>query len=327
MRLDFAVRALAAALILALLMTGCSLFQPSKEDNSQPQDESDSVSDNEDAEYPLRFFGANLYSRPGIIVSLSPSITEKLGDLGLGDRLEGISDYCEDAGETGRARCGTTLMPDLERIESLSPHLLLTEAGLSDDDLVSIQQMGIEVAVIPRAKDAEQLKENYLNIATLLEGKKTGAAIGAAFNRKLDGRLEGLRQNAPEEPKNAIYLRLLDFTLATGDTLEGNLMELIGLNNIAKGYKNWEYPESEARGEEGRKDFVSLDFIFCDKKSVTIKMLEKSEFYKGLDAVLKDRYLYIDSSVFERQGLRMFDELERMQLYAKGEIPGSKDEE
>lgn len=312
------------ALILAAGFTGCGAISKPDVDS---QDESAEADVLPDEEFPVSLNGASLESRPGIIVSLSPAITEKLADLGLQNRLEGISDYCDAPEGHERARVGTARLLDMDKLETLSPHLVLTEVEFTEAESSKIASFGAKIAVIPRADSISGVLENYKSLAMLLEGKRTGAALGEAFEKKFRQKYEPIVKNGLEEPKNAIYLRLLDFTVATGDTLEGSLMEEIGLNNIAKDRTEWTYPEEEANSDEDRQSFVSLDYIFCDKRSVTIKMLEKSSFYKGLDVVLKDRYLYIDSTAFERQTLRMLDELDRMRLYALGEIPGSKETE
>lgn len=318
--------ALLLAAALAAALTGCLGSGSGKDESSKDTDETDTeAADN--FEYPVSAGGAVLESRPGIVVSLSPSVTEKLYDLGLEDRLDGISDYCDEPDGFGRARCGTSLTPDLDMIEGISPHLLLTDVELSDTTSAALHGMGVEVAVIPRASTAVDLKDNYANIARLMEGERTGSALGTAFNKSLGQRLDAIAAGALSTPKNAIYLRLLDFTVATGDTLENEMMELLGLNNIARDYTGWQYPEGDATSAGGKADFESLDFIFCDSRSVTIKMLENSEFYKGLNAVRKDYYLYIDNSAFERQTMRMLDELERMQEYITGgSAGGSMDE-
>lgn len=319
------------SLILALLLlagfAGCNAF--SRPGTGSPDEAAESLPE-EDLEYPVSINGASLAFRPGIIVSLSPAITEKLGDLGLQSRLEGISDYC-DAPEgfesAGGARVGTAQRPDIDEITKLSPHLVLTEVELTEAEASAVAAAGAQLAVIPRAGDIGGVLKNYNTLAVLLEGRRTGAALGEAFEKRFMQRYGTIIENGLTEPKNAVYLRELDFTVATGDTLEGWLMDQMGLHNIAGDYTGWTYPGEDAESEAGRENFKSIDFIFCDKRAVTIKMLENSSFYKGLNAVLKDYYLYIDSTAFERQTLRMLDELDRMRLYALGEIPGSKDEQ
>ena len=97
---------------------------------------------------------------------------------------------------------------------------------------------------------------------------------------------------------------MLDFTVATGDTFEGAMLETIGFENVAGAYGGWTYP----------LDFISQydpDVIFCNE-DITIPMLEQNANYKGLQATIHDIVYSYDFTAFERQGKRMFDMLEDM---------------
>jgi iron complex transport system substrate-binding protein len=60
------------------------------------------------------------------IVSTSPSMTEMLFALGLGDRVVGVSQFCRYPPQvTSLPRVGTVLRPDLERIVTLRPDLVV----------------------------------------------------------------------------------------------------------------------------------------------------------------------------------------------------------
>ncbi len=69
----------------------------------------------------------HLADPPQRIVSLVPSLTESLFDLGAGDRLVGITDFCRppQAEEAHIKRIGGTKAPDVEAIVQLSPDLVL----------------------------------------------------------------------------------------------------------------------------------------------------------------------------------------------------------
>jgi iron complex transport system substrate-binding protein len=311
------------ALFLAgvLLLAGCNIGAGEPE---EPPPESvepeESQAPEPDPEYPVEFFGAVLESRPGKVVSLSPALTEKLHEMGFDDRLEGCSDYDEFRGD--KIACGTAQTPDIAAIEGIAPHILFTEIALPEEDEQELRDFGVEIAVIPHAANFTELLGNYQSMAMLMDGKKTGAALGGAYCEVLDERMRELEQNALEEPKVAVYLAQLDYTMATGDTLESELMEKVGFINIAKDQKGWEYPEEDANAEADREKFRKIDFIYCDRDSVTMPMMEKSEFWRGLNCVLKDYYLYIDSTAFDLQTGRMLDELERMVGYANGDVEG-----
>jgi ABC-type Fe3+-hydroxamate transport system substrate-binding protein len=65
-------------------------------------------------------------------VSTSPSITETLFALGLGDRVVGVSQYCRYPDEARRVpKIGGFLEPDVELIARLGPDLVIVHAGPS----------------------------------------------------------------------------------------------------------------------------------------------------------------------------------------------------
>jgi len=279
--------------------------------------EEDSQAEPVDPEYPVTVAGATLAERPGSVVSLAASLTEKLYDLGLEERLAGVprhTAYPEAA--TRLPDCGTALEPDMEAILALEPELVVSEADLSRESLDILAEADIQVAVLPRANSVRELLDIYRSLAVLLEGAVTGGELGDDFGADMEDRLDELSAAAlaaKTEDVPVLYLRMLDFTIATGDTLEGELMRNLGLVNIAEEYEKWKYPPEEAAGA-GREDFAAVQMIFCGEKDVPISALEGSGFYKGLPAVLKDWHIYIDPEIFEAQGLRMLDELGRMAL-------------
>jgi iron complex transport system substrate-binding protein len=67
---------------------------------------------------------------PSRIVSTSPSITETLFALGLGDHVVGVSSYCRYPEPVNRLpRVGSFLKPDTEAIVRLHPDLVIVHAG------------------------------------------------------------------------------------------------------------------------------------------------------------------------------------------------------
>lgn len=319
MKLRSVLTALTALLLMTFLI-GCNLFGDRKEPSPGPVSESEE--EELDPEYPVSAGGVQLLARPGKVISLAPSLTEKLFDLGMTDRLTGVSDYCDyPSAVADLPPCGTAQLPDVEVIAALEPHLVLAEAELPEEAAAFLAEQGIPVAVFPHAESLSGLMENYIDLARLLEGEVSGAAMGRYFSQEYQGMLSGLSEAAgralgENSPKTVLYLRLLDFTVATGDTFENELLRAIHLQNLAEDYTGWTYPEEEAKTPEGQAGFAGVDIIYMDEDFVTIKDLEQNSFYKGLPATIHDRFLYISSIVLERQGMRALEELARMTRYA-----------
>jgi len=80
--------------------------------------------------FAARDFGEASAEMPARIVSTSPSITETLFALGLGDRVVAVSRYCRYPAEAAALpKVGTFLQPDVELIARLRPDLTIVHPG------------------------------------------------------------------------------------------------------------------------------------------------------------------------------------------------------
>jgi iron complex transport system substrate-binding protein len=85
---------------------------------------------------------------PARIVSTSPSITETLFALGLGDRVVGVSLFCRYPDQvTALPKVGTFLKPDPETIARLKPDLVFVHTG-PNSAASQLATLGIETAVV-----------------------------------------------------------------------------------------------------------------------------------------------------------------------------------
>lgn len=290
---------------LSVLLCGCGLFGGGEQEPDLSLEEQ---------EYPVTIGGEEVLSRPSTVASLSPSATEKLVDLGMADRLVGVSDYCGSIPEAAELpACGTAMLPDLEKLLEIHPHVVVSETALSSDDADALRQMDIYVVELGLAKDLEGWLESYVSLSRLLEGDRTGREMGEAFAGRQRRRMESLEQwfgGAAGESggQKVLYLRYLDYTAATGDTLEHSLMERIGLENIAAEYTGWALPEEDL--EALREKLGEADWILADVADAPLEELKESGLYGGLGAVSEGRVIPVDSTAFERQSARMLDELE-----------------
>jgi len=94
--------------------------------------------------------GAQSNPTPARLISTSPSITETLFALGLGDRVAGVSTYCRFPPETLKLpKVGAFLTPDAEVIAHLKPDLVFLNAG-PNSAAKQLASLSIRTAVIDR---------------------------------------------------------------------------------------------------------------------------------------------------------------------------------
>ncbi len=72
--------------------------------------------------------GAAFAATPQRIISTAPSITEMLYAVGLGDKVVGVTTYCHyPPAARSKPKIGTYTEPNLERIASLRPDLVIIQ--------------------------------------------------------------------------------------------------------------------------------------------------------------------------------------------------------
>lgn len=86
---------------------------------------------------------------PQRIISLAPSITETLFALGAGDRIAGVTTFCDYPAEAGqKEKVGDTLRPSVEKIVSLKPDLvIISTSSQLEGFLKKFEEIGIPVYI------------------------------------------------------------------------------------------------------------------------------------------------------------------------------------
>lgn len=250
---------------------------------------------------------ANILEKPQKVVSLSPSLTEIVYEMGLESRLAGVSDYCAHSDIAQRlTACGTAQNPDLAAIKAISPQVVLTSALLVEQDLTALQQMGIEVVALPPAQNLEELERLYQAVGCVFDGKEQGLVTAEDFYSPLLRQLEGVANavSTLEERMNAVYLTQPYYTMATGDSFESLLLRQIGMDNLAEDYAGWTIPE-EARST------LNPDIVFY-AGDIDLNKLIAQPGYSSSKALANETFYDIDVLAIERQGKDMFQELLKM---------------
>ncbi|WP_373047364.1 ABC transporter substrate-binding protein [Vulgatibacter sp.] len=136
------------------------------------------------------------------VVTLAPSLTEIVLDLGRGGALVGVSRY-DDAPEVqGLQRVGGFLDPSPEAVLALAPDLVLVQPSPGNRGAVErLAQLGIPVLVLPLDTVAETLE------AIRAVGKALGdAASGEALATRIRAAIESTRAAAAAGPQRKALL-------------------------------------------------------------------------------------------------------------------------
>ncbi len=122
---------------------------------------------------------------PQRIVSLVPSVTETLFAIGAGPQVVGVSSYDREPPEvTGLPRVGALIDPDVERILSLRPDLVVVYASQAD---LREQMRRAGIATWPFAHAGlEDVARITTAIGALTGHAREGDALAASIDRQIN---------------------------------------------------------------------------------------------------------------------------------------------
>lgn len=138
------------------------------------------------------------------LVSLAPSITECLFAIGADDSLLGVTDACDfPPAATVLPRVGSFTRPDLERILSIRPSVVLTSTRAPAPAREFLQKNGIRVIQIPM----DRLEDIPRGLELL--GDISGRGIEArVYAREWRRRLLELRSSRLSGPPKRVFLEI-----------------------------------------------------------------------------------------------------------------------
>lgn len=209
---------------------------------------------------------------PQRIISLVPSQTELLHDLGLGDRVVGITKFCihPEAWFRSKARVGGTKMVDLDKVRALKPDLIIgNKEENSQEDIEALER---EFPVwMSDVRDLDGALEMIRRVgeltATSEKAGELSLQIAEAFNT-----LE-----RPGTPLSAAYFIWRDpLMVAGGDTFISDLMHRAGFTN-AFAHRKERYAEiSPAELAAADPDVILLSsepYPFAEKHLLEFNMI------------------------------------------------------
>ena len=170
------------------------------------------------------------------IVSTTPSITEMLYALGLGDRVVGVTSYCKYPPEArSKPKVGTFIEPNLEKIAALRP------------DLVIIQHNPVQLEAKLRSLHLNVLEIGHDNVEEVYQSmQRVGDAAGISAQAKkkiadLRAQVDAVRRQTTGKARVKMMFvigrtpnRLEDIIVVGRASYLNDLIEIAGGENIFK---------------------------------------------------------------------------------------------
>jgi len=257
---------------------------------------------------------------PQRIVSLAPSNTEILFALGLGDKVVGVTEYCNypEAAKT-KPKVGGFSTVDIEKVVSLRPDLVLATQIHSKTIIPALEKLGLTVVALTPSS-----LTGVLDSITLV-GKITGQDKQASeLIKDLSTRIKAIADKtqklSPAQRPRVFYVTWHDplWTAGTG-TLSNDVISQAGGQNIA----------SDISGDKT----IDLETVINRDPEVIIvsvgmgagedlpwQYIKSESRLKNTQALLTDRVYKIDGDLIHRPGPRIVEALEQMAQFIHPEL-------
>jgi len=257
-----------------------------------------------------------LAKSPERIVSLAPSTTEILFAAGLGEKIVGVTNFCDYPEEAKhKPKIGGMSNPSLEEVVSLRPDIVvMTTDGNPREFALKLRSLNIKTFVF-----------DSLTIAELPDGiRKMGAALDETekFNilaSDIELTMEKLKEHGMAYRKKVLFIVWPEPLIVAGQrTAADDAIKLLGGINIA----------ADAIGRYPKYSIEEIfhqspDIIFVgkgmsgkgseDMRKLSSGLLDR---IAALPAVKNNRVFFVSDSLF-RLGPRIIDGIKELSGYMK----------
>jgi iron complex transport system substrate-binding protein len=243
---------------------------------------------------------------PRRIVSLAPNITEILFALGLGDRIAGVTRYCDYPPEArAKDKIGGFIDPSVEKIRALDPDLVIAFRGNPWEVLNRLKSLKVPVFVLDIGERLEAVPETIAKIGRVTRREaEAGAIIGA-----LEAKLRTAMAAASTAVRPRVFLSLAGKDLMTcgRSSYLHDLIERAGGTNVAAGLpKSWAAYSREQLIRDDPDVVIILSPSAADFASARDWFVS----LPGLDtlrAVRSGRVRFLEENAASRVGPRLYD--------------------
>jgi ABC-type Fe3+-hydroxamate transport system substrate-binding protein len=230
---------------------------------------------------------------PSRIVSLVPSQTELLVDLGLLSNIVGITKFCVHPVDLRKEKTivGGTKKVDFNKIKSLKPDIIICNKEENTEEMI-LQLEQIAPVWISDISTISESIEMINRLGEIFEVTEMSSRIIYEIKKEWDD-FKVQVKSIPS--KKVLYLIWKDPYMAAGkDTFINDLLHLNNFENVITA-KNSRYPEV------GPKTLKKAEIVLLSSEPYPFKKKHITELKKEIDAELK----LVDGEYFSWYGSRL----------------------
>ena len=297
-------------IIMVLLLIGISLM--GYDSNNEPLNVSETATETQN--FPMEFTDGignivTIHAKPERIISLVPSHTEILYALGLGDKVMGVTQFCDYPEEVkDKPKVGDSFSINLEKILELDPDLVIQYWGMDDDLKKQLEDAGITLITFS-PESISQTLDTIQKIGTATDTREKADEIVSTIQNK-QNEIKSIMKDAP-------ILKVfyeIEYSSALWTAGEGSFIDEIitlgGGQNVAKdavgAYAQYSV---ESLLEKDPQVYVTNTFNMAYQ---TYDDIKDRPGFDGLSAIKNGRIEILDGNILSRPSQRVIEALELM---------------
>lgn len=254
------------------------------------------------------------------IVSLAPSVTETLVNLGLGDNLVAVDPYSLDIeGLPQNLQTFDIMAPDVESIFMLNPDVIFgTGMTLVDgsDPFKELEELGTFVTVIPTPSNIDGIIEDILFIGTVVNELDYANIIVDEFSSSIEEVKDRVASYNVETPKSVYFETSPSPYMYTfgSNVFLSEYLDILQLENVFA-EDGW-LPTSEEQIVNKNPDVIFTNVSYEDDPVGNIKARVG---WDVIEAVKNDNVFLIDANESSRPNEFSINALINMEKAVYGE--------
>jgi iron complex transport system substrate-binding protein len=245
---------------------------------------------------------------PQRIISLAPNVTEILFALGLGDRVMGVTSYCDFPEEAKtKEKIGDTLHPNIERIIALKPDLVVISTASQLENLTNkLDELRIPVYVT-NPRTVREVVASIRQLGEVTDAKAKATEIADEMER----RIGSVERQVKDLPKPRVFYVLQTGPLITAgrDTFINDLINLAGGQSIS-GEETAAYPQFSRETVLARAPEIIVAPANHGTELVREEDLRRD--FAVTPAIRLNRIVRVNPDLVDRPGPRIVEGLEQL---------------
>jgi len=306
--------ALFALLVLSLgILAGCGSTTENTEENQNTEGQTEQT---EKAAFPVTIKDALdnevvIEEEPTSIISLIPSNTEIIYELGLGDKVVGLTTNDTYPEETAEVEKVGDFNVDIEKVIALNPDLVLAHESSAASSEAGFQQMrdaGITVFIVNDAVNFEDVYDTIGIIGQLTGTTEEAEAVTADMKAKI---AEIKEKAATVTDKKKVYIEISpapDIYSVGKNTFMDVMLQTINAENATGDLEGWPSIDQESILERN-PDVIIATYNYIEDP---VGQLLAREGWADVSAIKNKQVVAVNPDLVNRPGPRVVEGVEEL---------------